>query len=131
MARRAHAHQTDQQGIAYEHHLQAVADAVTDRAKIVAWFHDAIEDGAMSWHEIQTIATITEEQAIGHITRRDGETYSEFIERIATATGESGSIAREVKIADLRHNLSRMIPELAHLEARYRAAIKVLAGEEA
>ena len=43
-SRSIHDGQLDQQGVLYVEHLRRVASAVSEEAKLVALFHDAIED---------------------------------------------------------------------------------------
>ena len=49
-----------------------------------------------------------------------------YIERIAAAEGKPGELAREVKRADLRHNLGRLTAELDGLRPRYERALERL-----
>lgn len=132
IARAAHAGQTDGSGIAYSEHLQAVADSVTgESAQAVAWFHDSIEDHQMTAEQLSKLLSSDELAAVLLLTRdKQTTTYAAFIDRIATATGTAGELAREVKTADLRHNAGRMTALLLatkpHLAARYAAALAVL-----
>jgi hypothetical protein len=57
---------------------------------------------------------------------KQDESYSSFIERVATFPGRPGELAREVKVADVRDNLGRLTPELERLRARYEAALRRL-----
>jgi hypothetical protein len=67
--------------------------------------------------------------AIGHLTQRDGESYDAHIARIKAAGGNSGELAREVKRADLQHDLGREgIVQGAEREA-HEQALKDLATE--
>lgn len=79
LALRMHEGQVDKQGRPYSEHILAVTAAVSDEAKPVALFHDAIAD-----------------------------------------------LAREVKVADLRHNLGRLTPELESLRPQYEKALAAL-----
>jgi len=63
-------------------------------------------------------------ERVEHLTRRGGD----YIERLATATGRAGVLAREVKGADLRHNLGRLTPDLEGFRARYEGALQRLQG---
>jgi hypothetical protein len=69
-------------------------------------------------------------RAVEIVTRKDGESYPSFIERVATARGAEGDLARAVKIADTNHNLSRVgqLPpgEREVLASRYRQALERL-----
>lgn len=116
----AHYGQTTQsEGMAYINHPAAVASSVAVEYKAIAWLHDVLEDSSFTEGHLLAAgiepATI---QAVTVITRRDGERYVEFIDRIAA----SGNIAAiTVKLADLRHNLRPGCPE--DLAKRYRLAI--------
>lgn len=58
-------------------------------------------------------------KAVDAVTRRDGEVYADFIERIRATS----DLAVAIKLADLRDNLSRCSESLAK---RYRRAIERL-----
>lgn len=75
-------------------------------------FHDSVEDGYLpKW-------VLRFWPALDAITRRKGEVYANYIERVA-----KNPKARRVKIADLRHNLKRNGGPPASLEKRYRRAL--------
>lgn len=126
LAALAHAGQIDKQGVDYIQHPRAVAAAVSERAKPVALLHDVIEDTDYGARELNHLLNDDELEAVLLVTREMGYTYREFIERIATAEGLAGELAREVKVADIRHNLGRLTPELAGLEKRYARALSRL-----
>ena len=127
IAQRIHDGQLDQQGVAYMAHIRRVAEAVSEPAKPVALFHDAIEDRRISQSDLQTLLTDEEYAAVRTVTRdAESETYPDFIERIAQREGNAGELAREVKIADVRDNVGRLTPELERLRSRYEAALKRL-----
>lgn len=124
ICREKHEGQVDKCGKPYWMHPFAVADAVVgDDAKTVAYLHDVVEDtdATLEWLLEQGFpAHIVD--AVDAITRRDGETYDDFIVRAGR-----NDIARRVKIADLRHNLdpSRKgaTPEMRE---RYKRALEYL-----
>jgi (p)ppGpp synthase/HD superfamily hydrolase len=100
-------------------------------ARIAAMLHDVIEDSAI------TLDFLREEgfservlAAIESLSRREGEAYDAFIERVAR-----NSVARQVKIEDLNDNmdLSRLgrKPSKRDLErqAKYaQALVRLEAG---
>jgi hypothetical protein len=95
-ATEAHAGQLDKQGEPYIEHCKRVMDAL-------AW---------------------------SLLTRNYGQrrTYWEYIDRIANPPDggfiEAAPLAREVKVADLRDNLGRWVPELGDdLRKRYERAL--------
>lgn len=144
----AHAGQTDHGGNPYMGHVEAVADSVTDEAKPVALFHDALEDTELTPERLKEVLTepkvTTPEQAqqmvdaIQLLTRPDDRTpgaYERYIERLKNEPGKAGELAREVKRADLQHNLGRMTPDIIaakpNLKPRYEAALKELSPTRA
>ena len=64
--------------------------------------------------------------AIQHLTRGDGESYDDYIDRIKAAKGRCGELAREVKRAESQHNL-RPISDEPGPNPRYVKALKTLA----
>jgi (p)ppGpp synthase/HD superfamily hydrolase len=68
---------------------------------IVAVLHDTVEDSSL------TLGKLKEEgfshavvEVVDALTKRDGEAYEEFIARLSP-----NPLARQVKIADLEHNM--------------------------
>jgi len=85
------------------HPLRVMARVETDAERVVAILHDAVEQGS----DRISLARLREEgfpeeivAAIDCLTRREGEAYDEFIERLAPNV-----LARRVKLADLADNL--------------------------
>lgn len=119
----AHAGQLDKQGKPYIDHVLRVVEAVQDgEEQAVAALHDVIEDTPVTLDELRMGGFFPPHviDAVDAITRRDDETYSEYITRVAR-----NDLARTVKIADLRDNLSRgaAFPSLCK---RYRNALAAL-----
>ncbi len=73
----------------------------TEDETIVALLHDVVEDTPITLDDLRD-KNYSDEivVAIDALTRRTGETYSAYIERLS-----NNKLARRVKIADLRHNL--------------------------
>jgi|ERR1700729_210592 len=158
VAIRTHADQRDKQGAPYLLHVLRVVEAVSDEAKVVAALHDVLEDGELNLEELEGEADLGPDEvlAIAYLTRIPDESYTAYIEQIGRdyAPGEIPRrpsaprlLAREVKLADLRDNLSRMPetpnpgegedgwltptrPEWASLKARYEKAIETLEAKE-
>jgi len=142
VAIRVHAKQTDRQGEPYLLHVLRVVEAVSPQAKVLAALHDVCEDS--DW-TLKTLAyaiplSLRDATELSTLTRRPQDTYEQYIQFIA---GFSRSLAREVKIADLRDNLGRIPPmpwfggEIAQeswvrkwstLERRYKKALQTLEG---
>lgn len=123
-----HEDQVDQSGVPYIEHVRAVAAGVTsESARAVALFHDALEDARATTAALGVVLTSDELAAVQLLTRDKTIPYADYIDTIATAPGVDGDLAREVKRADLAHNLGRLTPELERLRARYVAAVERLA----
>jgi (p)ppGpp synthase/HD superfamily hydrolase len=84
------------------HPLRVLLQVDSDDARIVAVLHDVLEDTACSVGELRR-AGCSEQviEAVDRLTRRDGEAYESYIERIA-----EDPLARQVKLADLTDNLA-------------------------
>src|SRR5436305_1493029 len=97
----AHRGQKDRAGKPYIlHPLRVMHSVETDDERIVAVLHDVVED--TYW----TLERLAQEgfpphvlNALDCVTRREGEEYSDFVERTAT-----NAIAIRVKLADLKDN---------------------------
>ena len=102
-------------------HPQAVAESVDITLKSAAWLHDVIEDSegyVTAGHLLAAGISPSTVEVVEILTRRDGEeTYTEYIERIASS-GNMGAIV--LKLADLAHNRRPSCPE--SLVERYRDA---------
>lgn len=121
-----HFGQVDKSGEPFILHPLAVALAVPPRSRVVAVLHDLLEDTDAPREDVVRHLSPAELDALLLVTRPDGDgrpTYREFIEAIAVAPGEAGEIAREVKRADIGHNLGRLTPALAGMRARYERAL--------
>ena len=97
-------------GEPYINHVERVAGCLYGwRAKTIAFLHDVIEDSDWTAEDIYNelykvdpsenliIEYIVE--AVEAITKVDGEEYSNYLKRVKT-----NCFARQVKLADLRHN---------------------------
>ncbi|MBR9765405.1 MAG: hypothetical protein GYB53_18255 [Rhodobacteraceae bacterium] len=79
---------------------------------LLGLLHDTVEDGYLP----KSLLRIW--PALDAITRRPGEVYGDYIERV-----ERNPKAKRVKIVDLRHNLVRSGGPSPSLEKRYRRAL--------
>ena len=115
IAIQAHKGQKDKAGREYVMHPIRVAERCKDpRAKIVALLHDTIEDTEVT-AEYLLGEGFPEEIVNGilSVTKREGETYDDFVSRAAT-----NAIGREVKIADLEDNMDiRRLREITDIDA--------------
>lgn len=127
----AHAGQTDRMGAPYWLHCVRVmsllpADA-DDEMRHAALLHDVLEDTETNEFELQVSRRYSPSviQSVLNLTRSEHEPYDEYISRVALFP-----VARAIKIADLRDNLSpdRAAGRTPEMEARYRKALGMLEG---
>lgn len=131
IAAAAHRGQADKAGHPYIlHPLRVMLACEGQAARIVAVLHDVIEDTDWTPDALRAEGASDEIiAALDTVTRRNDESYAEFIERAAC-----NEIGRAVKIADLHDNLdlSRIAQptqaDLARMD-RYRAALQHLDGQ--
>lgn len=124
----AHKGQKDRGGKDYILHPLYVAKLVqSEEEKIVALLHDVIEDTDITLDDLRASGFPESViNALDAITKRPGETYSDYLERVV-----ENPIALSVKIADITHNadLSR-IPNPTEKDiartAKYNEALKYL-----
>jgi hypothetical protein len=106
VGRTAHVGQVDKAGVDYSEHLKAVAAGVeTDDAKAVAWLHDIVEDTPVGPQDLLNMGFPKHiVDAVLLLTHTHESTYEVYVLRIRDADGYAGSLARAVKLADLKHN---------------------------
>lgn len=124
----AHEGQVDKGGAPYIlHALRVMLKVTTLEERIVAVLHDVVEDCDISLDELREEGfSETVLAAIESVTKVAGESYEDFIARVAL-----NPIGRVVKLADLEENsdISRIAqPSWEDLERveKYRRAIGVL-----
>lgn len=101
VAMTAHRGQRDKGGHPYIFHPIRVCQRFTEtRRQIVALLHDVLEDSAFTESFLRSEFGDEITDAVVTLSRREPESYSEFIERC----GEN-ELARSVKHADLRDNM--------------------------
>ena len=124
LAAGAHRGQLDKAGEPYIlHPLRVMLQLQDEAGKVAAVLHDVVEDTAITLDNLRE-GGYSEEvlQALEALTRREGESYADFIERAA-----KNPLARRVKLADLADNLNAgRLPQIRKKDrerlARYRAA---------
>jgi (p)ppGpp synthase/HD superfamily hydrolase len=102
IAVQAHAGQTDKAGSPYIlHPLRLMLEMRSETEMIAAVLHDVVEDSEWTLDTLRAEG-FSEEilSAADCLTRRQGESYTAFIERI-----KENAIARRVKLADLEDNM--------------------------
>lgn len=113
IAYKQHAGQVDLGGDKYINHPVRVAETCrTARQKVVALLHDVIEDTDYTLDDLRKVEPIRDYpeiiEAVDALTRREGESYMDFIRRVST-----NGIALCVKIRDLEDNLDcTRIPDM-------------------
>ncbi len=124
LAVEAHRGQRDKAGQTYIlHPLRVMMRLETETERMVAVLHDVVEDSPWTLERLRGLGY--PEQVLGALdclTKREGETYEAFIERLLPHP-----LARRVKRADLEDNMDvRRLPAVtakdAERLARYRAA---------
>lgn len=107
------------------HPIRIMMPMETYEEKMVAILHDVIEDTECTLEILQEkLGNLNVVEAMDAITRRNGEEYFTYIERVS-----KNPIARKIKIWDLRDNLSRRGASL-ELQERYKKALGVLLNDE-
>jgi (p)ppGpp synthase/HD superfamily hydrolase len=98
----AHRGQKDRAGAPYIlHPLRMMFRMQTDAERMAAVLHDVVEDTGWTLDDLRAQGFAAEVvEAVDHLTRREGESYDEFVERAARHP-----VARRVKIADLEDNM--------------------------
>ncbi len=121
-----HAGQVDRTGQDYILHPERVGQAVAHLGKAyeaAGYLHDVVEDTDTTLDDLRYLG-FTEEvvEAVDALTKREGENHAERVLRAGRNT-----VAREVKIADMRDNLR---PGCGTLEKRYRKGLAALGATE-
>jgi hypothetical protein len=132
IAAEAHTGQVDKAGAPYIlHPLRVMLRMQTNEERIVAVLHDVVEDSQWSLGLLRAEGFSEQVlRAIDSVTRRDSETYEEFVHRAGL-----DPIGRSVKLADLEDNcdLGRIAAPTEKDRARldkYRRAIKQLQKQD-
>lgn|ERR1051325_4137110 len=120
----AHRGQKDKAGAPYLlHPLRLMMRMTSEAAMMAAVLHDVVEDTDWTLQQLRERGFSDEVlKAVECLTRKEGENYEEFIERV-----RKNAIAQEVKIADLEDNMniqriSQMTPkDLERLEKYHKA----------
>ncbi|PEE69026.1 HD domain-containing protein [Bacillus thuringiensis] len=128
IAKKAHAGQVDKAGVDYIKHPEAVASFVnTAEEKATAYLHDVLEDTEINAADLLSAGIpYNVVEAVQVLTKEKYTSYFEYLSRV-----KENSLARTVKLADLKHNsdrsrLARITDkDLKRLE-KYRKAIQFL-----
>ena len=124
----AHKDQTDKTGLPYVFHPFHLAEQMTDEyTTVTALLHDVVEDTDYTLNDLKEMGYPDEViQALSLLTHDDGSEYMDYVKRL-----KNNSIARAVKLADLKHNsdLSRydtIDNQAIKRTAKYQQAIEIL-----
>jgi (p)ppGpp synthase/HD superfamily hydrolase len=124
LAVEAHRDQRDKAGQTYIlHPLRVMMRLETEAERMAAILHDVVEDTPYTLQRLRELGYPEEVLgALDCLTKRDGESYEAFIERV-----RPHPLARRVKLADLEDNMDvrRLLsvgPKETERLARYRAA---------
>src|SRR3990167_2140378 len=98
----AHAGQLDKGGVPYITHPFRMALMLQgDDLRTVALLHDVVEDTSVTLKDLSDSFPTHIIEAVDAMTHRHGETYNKYLTRV-----NQNILAKQVKIADLRDNLS-------------------------
>jgi len=131
LAAAAHAGQVDKAGQPYiDHPIRVAAHFSDETLGVIALLHDVVEDTPVTLERIAQEFGPDVAAEVEALTRREGESYAEFIRRVAQRP-----LARRVKIADLQDNLDlSRLPSLSERDwervRRYREALAVLQSQD-
>lgn len=126
IAAQAHAGQTDKGGAPYIlHPLRVMMNVEGEAGQICAVLHDVVEDSGIAFDDLRREGFDENiVAALNCLTRRAGESYDEFIDRVL-----QNEIACKVKRADLADNMDlARIPDPTEKDierrVKYVAAMK-------
>lgn len=128
----AHGTQLDKRGVPYMVHLTNVARAVAAStyspvAAQAAILHDVLEDTGVTEAQLEREFGPQVTEIVRTLTRRNGDSYAEYIDNIV----EAGGFAVSIKWADICDHLATIdeVPNSADLKRRYLRAMEVLEDE--
>ena len=108
LAVKTHRGQRDKYGRPYIlHPLRVMFRLTTDLEQMVGVLHDVVEDSDLTLDDLRQMGYSEDVlAALDGVTRREGETYDEFVAR-----SQAQPVARHVKLADLEDNMDlRRLP---------------------
>ena len=130
-----HHGQYDKAGVPYIYHPYHIAEQMTSEYSVcAALLHDTVEDTSIILNELSELFPKEVVHAVELLTHEDHVPYTEYIQSIKT-----DPIAKEVKLADIRHNSdqSRFAgandisgTKLEQLREKYAAALEMLLAED-
>lgn len=114
----AHRGQRDKSGAPYVlHPLRMMLRVETEEERMAAVLHDVVEDTPHTFDDLRAQGfPESVVAAVEHLTKREGESYDEFVARAA-----ANPIAARVKLADLEDNMD--VRRLASVSEKDRARL--------
>lgn len=112
----SHRGQKDKAGQPYIlHPLRLMLSFESTTEKIVAILHDVVEDSPVTLERLRDLGfEPSVVDAIDALTRREGESYDDFIDRVS-----ANPLAARIKVRDLQDNLDvSRLPSLGDKDAR-------------
>lgn len=112
-------------------HSQRVAEIASElilegmsleEIKAIAYLHDILEDTDISFASLQLEFGNKIAFTVSHLTRRDSETYFEYIQRVR----DESPLVQLIKRADLIDHMSQTSTLTYSLKKRYKKALKIL-----
>lgn len=124
----AHRGQVDKAGMPYVFHPLHLAEQFDDETRCcVALLHDVLEDSDYTDADLSAVFPYEVMISLRLLTRQKGVNYFDYIHALS-----ENKVARDVKIADLKHNLDSrrfagtgFTPSVS-LETRYIQALEML-----
>lgn len=123
----AHHGQLDKSGVPYVCHPIHLAEQMqTEEECIVALLHDVVEDTNITFEQLEKEFSANVIQALKLLTYDDSVPYMDYVRKL-----KNNSIAKNVKLADLRHNsdvtrLDEMSEKDKLRNIKYSEAMRIL-----
>ena len=127
IAYNAHRGQEDKSGVPYIYHPIHLAEHLGKEEEcIVALLHDVVEDTEVTFEQLEKEFSKKVIEALKLLTHDDSVEYMDYIRKL-----KNNPIARNVKLADLKHNsdktrLTKITEKDIKRLAKYQEAIKIL-----
>jgi len=129
---KAHKDQFDKSGIPYVYHPYELASQMSTEAEVcVALLHDVVEDTDTTFEDLINEGFCDEIiDALRLLTHNDNTPYMDYVRKI-----KENPIAKNVKLADLRHNSTLARHDVItdwdlKRQNKYKTAIEILLGNQ-
>lgn len=128
----AHKEQVDKTGLPYVFHPFHLAEQMDDEISTVcALLHDVVEDTPITFDDLLSMGFPEKViEVLKLLTHEEGVPYMDYVRKIST-----NSVAKKVKIADLKHNSDVTRLEVLNeydlkRNEKYSKALAILEGEK-